>query len=324
MKKANIFTITLSVIFLTALGSTCNAQCPDVICTTLNITSITPGSSYDQLSYSYEIKNIGTDTLFVNKVIIQNYVSPDSSKNSISAAGGTTIFTIDTLMPGETFRGRYGAYPFGKFADYPYLVTDFYYNYKGHIECNTDNNWVIKKAKLEPPVVTQFTADVTVGVAPLTVTFTDQSSGTPTAWSWDFNNDKTTDATTQNASYTYDTPGTYAVKLKASKVGFNDSITKTSYIVVKSPSTGMQKTEEEVWMVYPNPTDGKIKLNFGEQLQKQNTTIEIIDNTGRIVFSKTLEDQTSFEYDFTGYKSGTFIVKAITGKEVLLKKIVIR
>lgn len=296
------------------------AQCPDIVCTKLNITAI----NNTTISYSYEIKNIGTDTLFIGKSVIQNYVSPDSSLQGLQAAGGAFIFDKGYLMPGQTYVGNDGAYLPVSLATCPYLVVNTHYYYPGHNECNVDNDYVIKKAVVAPPVISQFTANVTTGVAPLTVNFTDQSTGTPTSWSWDFNNDKIEDAKTQNASFTYDTPGTYAVKLKASKIGFKDSIIKTGYVVVsKSSVTGLQKMVEDTWMVYPNPSSGEVMISFGEKFQTQNIAVEICDNGGRIVYAKTLKNQANFEYDFTG-TTGTFIIKAIVNDEMLLKKVVIR
>jgi PKD repeat protein len=41
----------------------------------------------------------------------------------------------------------------------------------------------------DPPPVAEFSADTTSGSEPLTVNFTDLSTGTATGWSWDFDND---------------------------------------------------------------------------------------------------------------------------------------
>jgi PKD repeat protein len=83
-------------------------------------------------------------------------------------------------------------------------------------------------------VTAGFTANVTSGIAPLTVKFTDQSLGLPTSWKWDFNNDGVVDSTTQNPSYTYTKGGIYSVKLVASNPGSTDSIVKTNYIKVNA------------------------------------------------------------------------------------------
>jgi PKD repeat protein len=82
--------------------------------------------------------------------------------------------------------------------------------------------------------VAEFSSDVTNGKAPLTVQFKDESTNTPTAWEWDFDNDGTVDNTTQNPSYTYETVGTYTVKLTATNYGGSNSTTKTDYIAVTS------------------------------------------------------------------------------------------
>jgi len=82
-------------------------------------------------------------------------------------------------------------------------------------------------------LVAGFAADVTSGTAPLTVTFTDQSTGNPTGWAWDFNNDGIVDSTTQDYPvYTYTRGGTYTVKLAVTRPGRSDDEIKSGYIVV--------------------------------------------------------------------------------------------
>ena len=80
--------------------------------------------------------------------------------------------------------------------------------------------------------VANFTATPTSGTAPLNVQFTDQSTGNPTSWAWDFNNDGTTDSTSKNPSYTFSNTGTYTVKLNVTNSAGSNSITRTNYITV--------------------------------------------------------------------------------------------
>ena len=89
--------------------------------------------------------------------------------------------------------------------------------------------------QVAPPGV-NFVGTPTSGNAPLTVQFTDQSTGNPTQWAWDFNNDGTTDSTLQNPFYIYSTPGTYSVKLTATTAGGSATIIKTGYITVSGQS----------------------------------------------------------------------------------------
>jgi PKD repeat protein len=89
----------------------------------------------------------------------------------------------------------------------------------------------------EPPI-SAFIADVTNGTAPLTVKFTDQSTGNISSYSWDFDNDGNVDSTEQSPSYTYSTAGTYTVNLTVTGSGGSDSEVKTGYIKVTVSSPG--------------------------------------------------------------------------------------
>jgi PKD repeat protein len=81
-----------------------------------------------------------------------------------------------------------------------------------------------------------FSGNPLTGTAPLKVDFSDASTGSPTGWQWDFQNDGTVDSTAQNPSFTYTTPGTYAVKLSASNTSGGDDELKTAYVTVNPPA----------------------------------------------------------------------------------------
>ncbi|MDD1655926.1 MAG: PKD domain-containing protein, partial [Methanomicrobiales archaeon] len=81
--------------------------------------------------------------------------------------------------------------------------------------------------------VAAFTATPTSGSAPLIVQFTDQSTNSPTSWSWNFGDGQT--STAQNPIHSYATPGTYTVTLTVTNAGGSDSETKTDSITVTIP-----------------------------------------------------------------------------------------
>ena len=97
----------------------------------------------------------------------------------------------------------------------------------------------VKKHIIPGPVkpTAGFSANTTKGEAPLTVKFTDSSSGTPTSWAWDFDNNSTTDSKEQNPEYIYTTPGVYSVKLTVTNAAGTDDEIKTSYITVFEPGS---------------------------------------------------------------------------------------
>ena len=77
-----------------------------------------------------------------------------------------------------------------------------------------------------------FTANVTAGEAPLAVQFNDTSTGSPTSWAWDFEDDGVVDSTEQHPVWTYTAAGTYTVNLTVANAAGNDPEVKTGYITV--------------------------------------------------------------------------------------------
>lgn len=95
-----------------------------------------------------------------------------------------------------------------------------------------------------------FSGSPVSGCSPLVVSFTDHSTGTPTAWFWDFGNGAT--STLQNPSTTYFTAGTYTVTLKVTNGNGSNSLTKTSYITVDPKPVANFKASDSVGC-YPFP-----------------------------------------------------------------------
>jgi len=81
-----------------------------------------------------------------------------------------------------------------------------------------------------------FSASVTSGPAPLSVTFTDLSTEQPTSRQWDFENDGTIDSTATSPTFVYTTPGTYSVRLVATNEAGSVTRTKTSFVTVVPPT----------------------------------------------------------------------------------------
>jgi len=87
-----------------------------------------------------------------------------------------------------------------------------------------------------------FTAEPQSGTAPLAVTFTDTSTGCPTAWLWDFGDGGT--STEQHPVHTYTTPGNYTVTFSVD--GDISVVTKPDYIWVTPVLLGDANEDGEV------------------------------------------------------------------------------
>ncbi len=121
----------------------------------------------------------------------------------------------------------------------------------------------------DPPAPT---ANFTSGAAaspPLTVNFTDTSTGAPTSWAWDFDNDTVTDSTTRNPQHTFAAAGTYPVTLTATNafgstaVTRNVTVSATPVVSTFTPSADSYVSWSSPTKNYATYTDLKILANTG-------------------------------------------------------------
>jgi PKD repeat protein len=110
------------------------------------------------------------------------------------------------------------------------------------------------------PPSASFNAVPSSGTAPLTVNFTDTSSGNPSTWAWDFQNDGIVDSTAQNPSFEYTTPATYTAKLTVTNTAGSSSATRT---ITVSPAGGgggsltfLPTDDAYLRSSYPDSTNG--------------------------------------------------------------------
>jgi len=89
---------------------------------------------------------------------------------------------------------------------------------------------------LRAQIVADFSANVVSGCAPLSVHFTDKSTGAPNYWSWGTSDGQL--SRQQNPNFTFSKPGTYSISLLVKDANGNfSSASKTDYITVfPSPS----------------------------------------------------------------------------------------
>ncbi len=111
-------------------------------------------------------------------------------------------------------------------------------------------------------LIADFNANPTTEDAPLSVQFTDTSTGTPTAWQWDFNNDGTVDSDVQNPSYIYTTAGNYTVKLTVTNADGSDDEVKNGYIVVSAPLPAIPVA---AFTATPTSGNSPLKVTFTDQ-----------------------------------------------------------
>jgi len=97
------------------------------------------------------------------------------------------------------------------------------------------------------PLAAEFTAKPSSGAKPLTVQFTDESTGKITSWLWDFGDGMTSNQ--QNPLHTYGQICHYTVSLTVTGPSGSDTETKSDYINVFTPYSPVADFEGQ-------PTDG--------------------------------------------------------------------
>ncbi|NLJ06312.1 MAG: PKD domain-containing protein, partial [Sphingobacteriales bacterium] len=132
------------------------------------------------------------------------------------------------------------------------------------------------------------------------VVFTDLSTnanaGNITQWNWDFNNDGTTDKTTQNPSWEYDSTGNYQVKLLVkSQYGCVDSTIK-SITVHSNPVVNISASQ--------NPVCQEEMVKFTNNSTQSDSCIWNFQDGSLIDYSKA---NNSVNHSF--HQSGTFYTK---------------
>lgn len=156
---------------------------------------------------------------YIDEVYVRPIISATAAEPEVSVSDMGTYFQVTVSPVGEDL------------TEYPVKIPGNLLSISSRTE---SLNISTCAAATTPPVapVADFTANTTSGSAPFTVQFTDTSTGDPTSWSWDFDNDGAPDNTTQNPIYTFTEAGIYTVNLTVTNEAGNDSEVKENYITV--------------------------------------------------------------------------------------------
>jgi PKD repeat protein len=195
---------------------------------------------------------------------------PDPNANVCSSSGGA-IYEKDSPLPQQGSTGF--SFPAGRgtlrIADTSNPVVHNVSSTKQNVSAGegglviADNGQTARYwhyftslggATLPPPTepTSSFTASPTSGAAPLDVSFTDTSTGSPTAWAWTFG-DGTTSAT-QNPAHTYTAAGTYTAALTATNAGGSSTASNTITVSAPSPPPPTGTITRESVATITNPT----------------------------------------------------------------------
>ncbi|MBC8173067.1 MAG: PKD domain-containing protein, partial [Chitinophagales bacterium] len=159
-------------------------------------------------------------------------------------------------------------------------------------------------------------ADYTYTAVGLNVTFTDMSTNTPTAWSWNFD-DGTAASTDQNPSHTFAAGGEYNVCLQASNGGGIGTECKLIQVV-----TGIDDILNNTINIYPNPAHEFIFITSDADMSA--VTFEIYDALGKkIPADMIVSSPHEVQVNIKNIAAGNYVLKMITGSGNVMRTITI-
>lgn len=167
-----------------------------------------------------------------------------------------------------------------------------------------------------------FSASYISGKAPLSTTFFDQSTNSPTSWEWTFESGTPNTSISQNPVVTYASNGTFAVTLKATNSFGDNIVTKSGFITVSNASGIGELASQGKYKLFPNPTSGIAEISIDEPLES-DYKIEIFNSLGSLLRTYTKpKNEKLTELDLTANPSGIYIIKITLKDKTFVAKMV--
>ena len=171
--------------------------------------------------------------------------------------------------------------------------------------------------------VASFTADTRSGGRPLNIQFVDMSEGNPISWSWTFQGGTPATSTQQHPKVTYNTAGTYPVKLVATNSYGSHEIVKQGYVTVGgggTETTGTETADAVTITGYPNPATNDIWLyGAGDKA----LAVKLFDLAGKSIPVTFINELDKIRINVSALPPGIYILQiALSDGNVVTHKIV--
>jgi PKD repeat protein len=168
------------------------------------------------------------------------------------------------------------------------------------------------------PMAARFQADVTAIALGGTVNFTDLSVGYPNFSYWTFEGGiPSTYTGTTPPAITYNTPGSFYVKLIVVNDWTSDTLIKPDYIYVGG--VGINEHSQNSVTVFPNPVKDLMTIQATSNIKE----INLYDVTGQIVIAQTV-NANKITISTSDLSAGIYSLKTILNTGTIIKKVVIQ
>ncbi|MEO9852868.1 MAG: PKD domain-containing protein [Reichenbachiella sp.] len=168
------------------------------------------------------------------------------------------------------------------------------------------------------PPTAQFDAEQTTINAGGSVNFVDESTDSPTTWSWEFEGGNPAASTDRHPTVEYAEEGKYKVTLTVSNSKGSDAVSKVEFITVDPVVLDVKKKNNQKLSIYPNPTSGIIKIESHESIKG----VKLMNTLGQKVISE-VQLRKSGELDVSGLKKGAYVLIVQFYSGLVHRKIII-
>lgn len=158
--------------------------------------------------------------------------------------------------------------------------------------------------------------NITTGGTDPNMTFTPMADSFATSYNWTFG-DGSAAVTTQNATHTYNTNGTFTVRLIVSNSCSSDTVTTT--VTIMSASVSDVALGQGTLNLYPNPTAADATLEVSNGLKLRG--VQMMSATGQVVMARTLDGGTRTTLNTSMLAPGIYTLRVQLDKGVVVRKL---
>ena len=173
--------------------------------------------------------------------------------------------------------------------------------------------------------VSDFTASQQAIFAGNTVTFSDNSTNTPSQLEWTFNGGNPATSTAQNPTVTYSSGGLFNVTLKATNNCGNNTLTKPNFINVIGTVGIDNAVFENSISIYPNPNSGTFRIVAQTPTQKA-VQLKLFSAIGQLVYSEQvlpLANKIEKDVSVGNIATGIYLLQITVNNKPSYKKLII-
>lgn len=311
---------------VTSVGTTTNVFVHDSMgaTTTLLNQRITPTTSNPVLgngdAANPQISADGNAVVFESDATNLDVLRDDGNRSTdiilveldqVESNGFVLPFRLNvTATSGAEADGGASEVAYGRFSDSTTYPTGFVAYRTDALNLGTSDNTDVMLSFLAESsgVTAAFTTSADKVASPFTVTFTDNSSGNPNSWAWDFDNDGNTDSTDQNPTFSFPSAGTYTVKLTASNDNAEGSTTSVIQAVGPLVADFTTSTTSGTTGLTVNFTDTTDQLPEGWSWDFDGDSVE--DSTNQ---------NDSFTYNVAGTYDVSLTATGIQGSDTVTR-----